>query len=493
MIIKLYKNVNPHALKILMVFISLLLTLGCRHSGNESTGREQQDEAAPDPVSLDLDKIRERGSLIAIVDNSSTGYFVYKGQPMGYEYDLLTLFARHLNVDLEVKSTASIDKAFEMLNNGEGDVIAYSLTVTKARKKVVAFTDNHYTTRQVLIQRKPAGWPTMTRDEYNNALIRNQVDLIGREVHVRKSSSYVERLQHLSQEIGGDIIIIEDQDSAETEEMIRKVALGKIAYTVADETVAFINAAYYSNIDVKTPISFPQQIAWAVRKNAPDLLEEVNTWMAGIKKKPTFNVIYKKYFQSPRASLRRAKSDYSSIGGEKISVYDDLIKGAADSLGWDWRLLASQIYQESHFDPTAKSWAGAIGLMQLVPETGRRFGANDLTDPRQSIKAGVNFLQFLDRLWAKTIEDKAERTKFVLASYNVGLGHVVDARELAKKHGKDPLIWDGNVEYYLLRKSKPEYFRDPVVKSGYCRGEEPVNYVKEILMRFDQYKQLINS
>ncbi|GAA0891486.1 transporter substrate-binding domain-containing protein [Fulvivirga kasyanovii] len=444
-------------------------------------------------VDFDLKKIKERGTLIAIVDNSSTGYFLYKGQPMGYEYDLLALFAEKIGVTLEIKSTASIDKAFEMLNAGEGDVIAYSLTVTKARKKIVAFTESHYTARQVLVQRKPKGWRKMTREQLDKTLIRNQVDLIGEEVHVRKSSSYEERLHNLSQEIGGDIIIIEDQDSAETEELIRRVAQGNIKYTVADETVAFVNAAYYPQIDVKTPISFPQQIAWAVRKNAPELLAEMNSWMKQLKKQATFNVIYNKYFKSPRASLRRAKSDFSSIGGEKISVYDDLIKEAADSLGWDWRLLASQIYQESHFNPEAQSWAGAVGLMQLVPETGYRFGAENLYDPRQSIMAGVNYLRFLDKLWAKTIEDKDERIKFVLASYNVGLGHVVDARELAKKHDKDPQKWEGNVEYYLLMKSKPDFFRDPVVESGYCRGEEPVNYVREILSRYDQYKQLISS
>lgn len=476
------------------IFLSAcLLIFACHRSGNESTGPKPTEESVVQAVDFDLQKIKERGSLIAIVDNSSTGYFLYKGQPMGYEYDLLALFAEKIGVILEIKSTTNIDKAFEMLNAGEGDVIAYSLTVTKARKKIVAFTENHYTTRQVLVQRKPNGWRKMTREELNKALIRNQVDLIGKEVHVRKSSSYEERLQHLSQEIGGDIIIIEDQDSAETEEMIRRVAQGTIEYTVADETVAFVNAAYYPHIDVKTPISFPQQIAWAVRKNAPDLLAEMNDWMKQLKKQATFNVIYNKYFRSPRASLRRAKSDFSSIGGEKISIYDDLIKEAADSLGWDWRLLASQIYQESHFDPEAKSWAGAVGLMQLMPETGHRFGAEDLHNPSQSIKAGVNYLKFLDRLWAKTIEDKDERIRFVLASYNVGLGHVIDARELAKKYNKDPQKWEGNVEHYLLMKSKPDFFRDPVVESGYCRGEEPVNYVREILSRYDQYKQLISS
>lgn len=478
----------------LIVIVCLLLSFtSCHKGGNESRDTGSGALEAIDPVSFDLDKIKKRGKLIAIVDNSSTGYFLYKGQPMGYDYDLLSLYAKHLGLELQVKLTTSIDQAFRMLNEGEGDVIAYSLTVTKARKQKVAFTENHYTTRQVLVQRKPDNWRQMTRDAINQSLIRNQVDLIGKEVHIRKSSSYVERLHNLSDEIGGDIIILEEKDSAETEELIKRVSNGEFDYTVADETVALVNASYYPNIDVKTAISFPQQIAWAVRKNAPDLLQSLNKWMHGLKRKPTFNVIYNKYFKNNRASVIRAKSDFSSMGGEKVSQYDDIIKAWADTLGWDWRLLASQIYQESKFNPQAESWAGAIGLMQLVPETGHRFGANNLKKPEQSIKAGVRYLQYLDKLWSKTVKDSTERKKFVLASYNVGLGHVVDARELANKYGKDPTKWENNVSYYLLMKSKPEFFRDDIVESGYCRGEEPVNYVRQIFNRYEQYKQLISS
>lgn len=480
-----------HSLFITIIVISLS---SCRRTGNESSDPgDRSPSSLPAPVNFDLDKIKERGSLIAVLENSSTGFFIYKGQPMGYEYDLLELFSKHLGVKLEIRTTASIQEAFETLNRGEADIIAYSLTVTKERKKELAFTDSHYTTRQVLVQRKPDNWNKLTRDEIEHRLVRNQVDLIGKQIHVRKRSAYIDRLHNLSDEIGGDIMILEEGDSLETEKLIKMVANGEIDYTIADESVAIVNASYYPNIDVKTPISFPQQIAWAVRKNSDGFVTEINQWLADIKKQPTYNVIFKKYFRNSRASLQRAKSDYSSFEGDKISMYDDKIKEAADSLGWDWLLLASQIFQESRFDPYAKSWAGAVGLMQLVPDTGKNYGANNLYDPHQSINAGVNFMRHLDKLWSKTVKDDKERIKFVLASYNVGLGHVTDARDLAMKYGRDPLKWEDNVEYYLLMKSKPEFFRDPIVKSGYCRGEEPVNYVQDILTRFDQYKQLLSS
>lgn len=483
-----------HTCKRLYIIVFLFVTLACKQTGNESIDSGSEiSEPIPEPVAVDLDTLKKRGKITAIVDNSSTGFFLYKGQPMGYEYDLLARYAEYMDLNLEIKMTESIRDAFVMLNKGEGDVIAYSLTITKKRKEIVEFTDSHYTTRQVLVQRKPDNWRSQTLDQIDDALVRNQVDLIGKEIHIRKNSSYTERLENLSHEIGGDILIIEEDDSAETEELIKGVSTGEFDYTVADESVALVNASYYPNIDVKTPVSFPQQIAWAVRKTSPELRESFNDWMSKIKKEPTFNVIYAKYFKSTRSSLLRAQSDYSSINGDQISPYDSLLKIAADTVGWDWRLLAAQMYQESKFDPNVKSWAGAIGLMQLVPETGQRFGARNLYNPNQNIMAAAKFIHYLDGLWKKTIDDPEERKKFVLASYNVGLGHVTDARDLAIKYDKDPTKWYDNVETYLLFKSKPKYFQDPVVNSGYCRGSEPVQYVKEILSRYNEYVQFMSE
>jgi membrane-bound lytic murein transglycosylase F len=301
------------------------------------------------------------------------------------------------------------------------------------------------------------------------------------------------RLRNLSEEIGGDINVIEDSTASESEGLIERVATGQIDYTVSDHQIAMVNAAYYPNLDVNTVLSLPQQIAWAVRKNAPSLLEAINDWLLLIKKEPTFMVIYNRYFKSPRTSLLRIRSDYSSVGGNKISPYDELIKRGAERLGWDWRLLASMVYQESKFKPSNESWAGARGLMQLMPETAEQFGATNRDDPRQSIRAGVNYLRYLNRYWTKFVPDETERTKFVLASYNVGLSHVIDARKLTEKYGKDPNMWDRNVAYYLLKKSEPKYYRDPIAPSGYCRCKEPYNYVRDVLERYEQYKLHIDS
>jgi membrane-bound lytic murein transglycosylase F len=301
------------------------------------------------------------------------------------------------------------------------------------------------------------------------------------------------RLENLSEEIGTEINIIRDTLTTETESLIRKVATGEIDYTVADHMLAQVNSAYYENIDINTVLSLPRQVSWAVRRNASQLETALNDWLTAVKKEATFMVIYNRYYKSPRTSLMRLQSDYSSLGGRQLSPYDDLIKDGAQKLGWDWRLLASLIYQESHFIPTGESWAGARGLMQLMPETAKQFGAVDLNDPKQSMKAGVGYLQFLDKYWSNKVPDAAERLKFILSSYNAGLSHIIDAHKLAQKYGKDPARWEGNVEMLLLKKSDPEYYRDPVVTVGYCKCEEPVNYVREVLERYEQYRLHIDS
>jgi len=156
-------------------------------------------------------------------------------------------------------------------------------------------------------------------------------------------------------------------------------------------------------------------------------------------------------------------------------------------LNWDWRLLASMIYQESEFDPAEKSWAGARGLMQLMPKTAEAYGGTDLNDPENNITAGTNFIKWLENYWQE-IPDTQERLKFVLASYNAGQGHISDARKLAEKFGKDNDIWNENVDEFILKKSKKEFYDDEVVSYGYCRGEEPYNYVREILERYEEYR-----
>lgn len=461
-------------------FILSFIVFGCQE-GNDSSK----------VVDMDLPKIKERGELRAITIYSATSYFIYKGKPMGYEYELLKHLADYMDLKLKIVVAKDINKIFDLLNSGKGDIAAAGLTITKERNKKVDFTEYHNTIRQVLVQRKPPNWRRMKKHEIDEMLIRNPIELIGEKVHVRKASSYYPRLKNLSEEIGGDIKIIEVPGNVTTEKIIKQVADGKIDYTVADENIALINEAYYPILDVETPVSFPQRIAWAVRKSSPKLLVVVNRWINEMKKEVDYYVIYNKYFKNQRAYRERLESEYFSISGGNISGFDDIIKQYADTLGWDWRLLASQVYQESRFNPKAKSWAGAVGLMQMLPETAREYGAKNLYNTRENLKAGAKYLKWLLNYW-EDIDDETERIKFAMASYNCGFGHIEDAQKLAEKYDGESDKWTGQVNRYILKLSEKKYFNDEVVQYGYCRGEEPYNYVREIFERYEHYKRLIN-
>ncbi len=440
------------------------------------------EEEAP---TYDIADILERGVLRAATNYNSTNYFIYRGEPMGFHLELLRQFAATIGVGLDVYVSNDLDEHFDCLLFGEGcDVIALDLTVTKTRREMLQFTVPHSQTRQVLVQRK--------QDVGNNAasakkiplMIANQYDLAAKTIYVQKNSAYVSRLHSLMEEIGDTIYIVEMQQ--DMEQLIEMVSRGDIDYTVSDEHIARLNSSYYSNIDVQIPLSFEQHLSWAVRPGADNLLAAINDWLVDFKQTRQYSSIYNKYYKNPRGVFL-AKSIMHSQGGGRVSAYDHYFRQYADMIGWDWRLLASVAFQESRFDPEAVSWAGAFGVMQLMPGTAEAYDVDQDSPVADNIRAGAAYLRWIDNVLSEHIKDDEERLKFVLAAYNVGIGHVLDARRLAEKYGKDPNVWKDHVDYYVLNKSNPDYYRDPVVRFGYARGSEPFHYVNEILERYAHY------
>lgn len=437
----------------------------------------------------DLPDIQKSGKLVAITDYNSTSYFIYRGTPMGYQYELLQNLAKHLNLELELIVNSSLDDAFNKLTESECDMLAINLNITNERKHIFSFTEPIGKTRQILVQKKPENWRKMSRRNIDKHLIRQQLDLAGKTVHVVKNSAYYSRLISLQNEIGDSINIVE-VENYESEQLIALVEKGEIDFTVADENVAKLNQTYYPNLDVGTAISFTQNQAWAINKNSPQLLAEVNKWIQNMQGSALHAVIYNKYFKDMKAKQRN-QSPYMSIQSGKISVYDKYLKKYSKKVDWDWRLLASLVYQESRFNPKAKSWAGAYGLMQLMPNTAKRFGASQKSSPEVNIKAGTKFIKWLDKNLKDSITDENERIKFILASYNAGMGHILDARRLARANGKDPNVWEDNVDFFILNKSNPEYYDKELVRYGYLRGTETYNYVNHIMERYEMYQKLI--
>lgn len=430
----------------------------------------------------DLDVIRREGSLRVVVDYNFINYFVYKGKPMGFKYEILRHLADDLNVKLDLYVSNDLEETFLGLETGRFDLAAKNLTVSDDRLERVDFTVPLFQTRQVLVQ-KDSG--AVTDSHY----VSVPSDLAGKSVTVVKNSVFVKRLTEIESEIGSSLFITEDSVSG-IEQLFSMVANGEADFTVCDEKVAGLFLQQYNNLDISRPLSDVQEIAWAVRKNTYHLQEYLNDWLNDFIHSPRFEQLESKYY-NPYRSMRRANSEYFSLGDGKISPYDEIIRREAHTKGWDWRLIAAIIYQESRFDPEASSWAGASGLMQLMPETARSLGVSDITQPAENIKAGIQLLSWLDSQLKSEIPDPNERLKFVLASYNVGLGHVKDAQRLAGKYGKDPFRWMNNVDYFLLNKSVAKYYNDPVSRWGYARGKEPFEFVTSVLNYYGHYRNVI--
>ncbi len=441
-------------------------------------------------VDRDLKDIKKDGVLRALVIYSSTSYFLYRGQPMGFEYELLEMLAKYFNLELDFIISTDLDTQFEVLNRGDVDLIAHGMTITNQRRWEVDFTEYLYLTRQVLVQKMPENYREMKVSELSGYLIEDPIELIDDTVSIRRNSAYYERMLSLSNEIGGTIFIDTLASHLSTDEIIKMVKDEEIKYTIADENLAKINASFFPDLKIDVPVSFSQRIAWVTRKKSGELRKAVNDWILSVRKSTDYNVIYNKYFENRKNYGIRIKSDFYSLNERKISQYDDLIKKYARRINWDWRLLASQIYQESRFNPKAESWAGARGLMQIMPKNAKNLGVSNLSSPTQSIRGGTGYLEWISNRFPD-VTDSLNNIKFALAAYNCGFGHVKDAQRLARQKGLDPLVWDDHVEDMLLELSKPKNFNKSIIQHGYVRGTEPVNYVDEIFQRFEHYQQFI--
>lgn len=456
-----------------IVLLLLLAVAGCR--GNRTSNHETSEK----PVH-DLQQIKDSGELVVLTLYSSASYFIYRGQDMGFQYELSEQFAKSLGVKLKVKVARNVRDLIRKLQAGEGDLIAYTLPVTKEWKDSLLYCGEDVITHQVIVQ----------RNGRREKPLRDVTELIGKDVYV-KPGKYRERLVNLDKELGGGIHIhVVRGDSVSNEDLIAQVAQGKIPYTVTDNDIARLNRTYYPNLNISLAISFDQRSSWAVRQDCPQLARAASEWYRANMTSPDYTASTKRYFEISKATPH---TPILSLREGKISHYDNLFKKYAKEIGWDWRLLASLAYTESNFDTTAVSWAGARGLMQLMPSTARAMGmpAGKEQNAEESVKAAVKYIGMTAQSF-KHLPEK-ERINFVLASYNSGIGHVLDAMALAEKYGKDKNVWRDNVEKYILLKANEEYFTDSVCKYGYFRGTETYNFVREITERFELYKKKIKG
>jgi len=422
----------------------------------------------------DLAGLKDRRRLRMITRNNAATYFLWRGELLGFEYELGKRFAESQGLQLEVVVAPSHDDMIPMLLAGEGDFIAAYLVPSEERKaQDVAFTRPYHYASEVLVG--PA----------DGAPIESPLDLAGREIAVRRTSSYRATLEAVEADHGIDIDILDAPADLETQEIVAAVAEGRYPLTVADSHILDIEMTWRDDIRALGNLGDEQPHAWALHPQNEALKAAMDDFLERTYRGLFYNVSYAKYFESPR-HVRDEAAELVAPG--RVSPWDDLVRTYADRYGFDWRLIVAQMHQESRFDPEAQSWMGAQGLMQVLPRTGREFGFENLTDPETGIHAGVRYLDWVRERFSASLA-AGERTWFALAGYNAGHGHVRDARRLARELGLDPDRWFGNVEQAMLKLAEPEYARR--ARHGYVRGSEPVKYVRRIRQRYRAYTRLL--
>ena len=453
------------------------------------SGGESNEDAAPEGLisrasgrpdhPRALEEIVKSGYIRVLTRNNDTSFFIYRGHRMGFDYELGKRLAQKLGIRVDMIITSGWADMVPELLKGEGDVIAAEMTVTEERKKQVLFAEPWGKTHEVVVW-KDGTTPIKTLD-----------DLDGKEVHVRQASSYFETLTALNEKLEAtgkkQVSIKPVPDEMETEAVLQAVSHGEMLYTVADSLLADIHAATFPDLRIGPALNEDRDVAWAVRPGDTKLQKVIDELLKELKRKPDFNIMKKKYFEADR-TLRSERKDkfYASETGT-LSPYDPIVVKYSQQHDFDWRLVAAQIYQESHFDPSRKSWVGAQGLFQIMPATAKGLGISDSTDPEQSIRGGLKYMQQLSDHY-KDIADPIERYRFALAAYNSGFGHVDDARKLSREAGKDATKWR-EVAGFLLKLADRKFAAK--ARFGYCRGSEPVDYVRHIDERYTGYAQLV--
>jgi len=429
----------------------------------------------PESRTVDLDKIKKHNQLRLITRNNASSYFLWKNKLMGFEYDLIKEFSRQQKVNLKVLVANDFQQMTQWLQEGYGDIISSGLIKTPARSKLpVKFTEPYLFVQEIIVQRK------------DDSAINSVQELANRTFHVRKSSSYWDTLIELQHKLRTEGILFEVKtvsESMETEEIIMNVISGQFDLTLVDSNIIAIEQSWHNILKSSLPLTGQQGQRWLVRETDTKLLKSLNEFIKKEYKQLFYNVTFNKYFKNSRQLFDAGKRENNN---KRISPYDDLIQSLSNEYDYDWRLIAAQVNKESQFNPNAKSWAGAKGLLQVMPRTAREVGIKDLKKPENGLRAGIKYMRWIDDQLSNELPADVQ-VWFTLAAYNAGLGHLKDARSLAAQQGLNPNRWFGHVEKAFLLLSKPQYYKK--ARYGYVRGTEPVSYVKHIQALYKLYSK----
>lgn len=415
-----------------------------------------------------LDRVQGDGELVVLTRNSATTYYQGPFGPTGLEYELAKGFADFLGVKLKLKTPDTLSDILDGIQSGRGDIAAAGLTVTDERKLILNFGPAYQHITPQLVYRSGRRAP-------------KSLEKLGGMLEVVAKSSHAEKLRSLQQTYPG--LSFQEDPELESEQLLYLVWEQVLDYTVADSNEVAISRRFYPELRVAFDISAPEPLAWAFPPGQDaSLLKKAREYFDGLNRTGKLKQLLEHYYGYV--------SDFDYVGTrryikhikERLPPFRKWFEESGEKNGEDWRLLAAVGYQESHWNPKAVSPTGVRGMMMLTKNTMQHLGINKSRhDAQASIEGGGRYLASLKRKLPDRIKDP-DRTWLALAAYNVGWGHLEDARILAQQDGADPDKW-ADVKRYLPLLSQKKWYKK--TRYGYARGREPVRYVENIRSYYD--------
>lgn len=415
-----------------------------------------------------LERIHRTGTLHVLTRPDPTTYYQSPDGFTGLEYDLIQLFAAHLGVKAEFEVPGSFKELLGKIQSGRADIAAAGITITEDRIKKLRFAPAYHEITEQLIYRSDRRKPE-DLDSLNNGILE-----------VVAGTSHVDTLNLLKKE--SPELAWSTNDELDTNGLLYLVNEGLIDYTIADSNQAILIKQYYPKLNIAFDVSDPRQLAWALPISGDDsLYNEIVSFFTEIKNNKTLDQLIEKYYGHTSSLSYVSNCKFREHKKSRLPTYQKYFDIAASEFNIDWRLLAAIGYQESHWLKEAVSPTGVQGIMMLTNDTAQQLGVKDRTDPAQSISAGARYFYQRKEIISPGIPEP-DRTWFALASYNVGIGHLEDARKLTEKQGGNPNKWL-DVKQRLPLLSQKKWHEK--TKYGYARGKEPVQYVENIRSYYD--------
>lgn len=404
----------------------------------------------------------EKDTLKVLLTFHASDYFIYKGTPIGFQYELLKELKKAIGKPIDIKVMSNFDSVYTEVFKDQYDIIALDFRRSGIVAPLVTFSYPHSFTYPVLITRKEV----------------KVMDSVDKKVFVPNYYHHFISTEELKQK-KFNLVFQKENNSEELFDLIQDK---KIDYMVCDYHLAVTLLPFYSTLKIIESAGPTYERSWVLNKKNNELNQEINNWIATFSKTKKYTHLIKKYF-SPHSAV--ISGSFTKSTRNSISTYDHIIKKYASIYNVDWRFAASIIFQESKFQNGLVGLGGSFGLMQLMPETMEHFGINEFSSDEEHIAAGIKYISLIAKSF-QNITNKIEQYHFIAASYNAGRGHVLDAQRLCEKYLENSTQWDF-VSKYLILKSKSEYANDPVVKSGFFPGKHAVKYANEVVERYEAY------